>query len=175
MTRLKRLFPMLAVVFGSLGVVICIATALACWFLAFRLNRANEYVFAAVDKVLAAAHDRTKEVQRRVQQSKITAEEIGQRVRDRAVSATSGHLASRFEVEEKAEQLVLGLRQADQWLEVSEASIAGLQQALELGSSLGAPVDAALVAPLLEKIGLLRSELRQSVEMIDGIRAFARL
>ena len=65
---------------------------------------------------------------------------------------------------------LLGLRQADLWLEMSGASIQGVQQALEIGSSLGAPVDAALVDPLLERLGALRRQLKQSTETIDGIR-----
>lgn len=65
---------------------------------------------------------------------------------------------------------MLGLRQADQWLEVSEASILSIQQILELGSTLGVPVDIELLDPLLELLGSLQSQLKQSTETVDGIR-----
>ena len=39
-----------------------------------------------------------------------------------------------------------------------------------MGSSLGAPVDVALVDPLIEKLGTLRQQLKQSIETVDGVR-----
>jgi hypothetical protein len=108
--------------------------------------------------------------QLRVQESKISTKDIGQSVRNWTRKEASERLASRLEVEEKAEQLAFGLRQADLWLEMSGTSIQGVQQALEIASSLGAPVDAASVDPLLEKLGALRSRLEQSTETVDGIR-----
>ena len=167
--KYKRLFPLLALLLGFLGVVACVVVTVVSLSVTSRLSRTNEYMFDAIDKTLVAVRDRALEAERRVQESKITAEDIEQSLRIRTLKKTSERIMSRLDMEKKAEQLVLGLRQADQCLEVSGASIQGLQQALDLGSSLGAPVDAALVAPWLERIDALQSQLKQSTEMIDGI------
>jgi DNA-binding transcriptional MerR regulator len=155
---------------GFLGVITCVAGIAAVWSVGSRLSRANEKVFDAVDKSLAAVRDRVLKTQRRVQELKITSEDIREGLKDWTRKAASERLASRLEVGVKAEQLVLGLQQADLWLEMSGASIQGVQQALEMGSSMGAPIDPALVDPLLEKLAGLRSQLKQATETVDGIR-----
>jgi hypothetical protein len=170
MKRFSQLFPLLALWLGLVGVVACAAATVVVWSTGSRLSQANENVFDSIDKSLAAVRDRVLRAQRRVQESKITTEDIGQSLRNWTRKEASERLASRLEVEEKADQLALGLRQADLWLEMSGASIQSVQQALEIASALGAPVDAKLVDPLLEKLGALRSQLEQSTETVDGIR-----
>jgi hypothetical protein len=53
---------------------------------------------------------------------------------------------------------------------MSGASMQRVQQALVMGSSLGAPVDAELVDSLLEQLGEVRGRLQQTTETVDGIR-----
>lgn len=170
MVKSKRYLPCLALFCGFLGVVVCLAGMVGVWSIGSRLNRTNEKVFDGIDKTLVVVRERVTDAQHQVQDSRITIDDIGQSLKNWTQKETRERLTSRIEVEEKAEQLVLGLRQADQWLEVSGESIYRVQQALELGSSLGAPMDAALVDPLLEAIGARRSQLETSTEMIDGIR-----
>jgi len=173
MAPTKRYLPYLTFLLGFLGIVFCVAGFAGVWSLGACLTRASEKVFGQIDESVAAVQERIIEVQKRVQESKITTEDIGQSMKTWTQKVTRERLTSRLEVEEKANQLVQGLRQADQWLEVSGKSIQGIQQALELVNSLGAPVDAALVDPLLEKLGSLRSLLNQSTETADGIRMHA--
>ena len=125
------------------------------------------------DKSLAAVKDRILGVQRRVQELKITTDDVVQGLRNWTQKATSERLVRRLAVAEKAEQLAKGLQQADQWLEMSQVAIQGVQQALELGSSMGAPVDDALAEPLLERLASLRSQLQKASEMVAGIRSRA--
>ena len=93
-----------------------------------------------------------------------------QGVRQWARAEAGQRLASRLEVERKAGRLAAGLRQADHWLEVSEASVESVQRALALGNSLSAPVDASLADPFREKLASLRSRLRQATETVDAVR-----
>ena len=165
-----KLFPWLAVLFGVLGIVACVAAIIIVCSMGSRLAQTNENVFDGIDKTLVAMRSRALRAQRRVQESKITTEDIGQSVKNWTGKEASERLASRLEVEAKAERLVIGLQQADLWLETSEESIRGVQQALDVGRSLGAPVDADLVEPLLEQLGALRRQLKQSTEKVDGIR-----
>jgi hypothetical protein len=170
MTRKLKLLPWLATVFGLLGVVACVAAILVIWSAGSRLTQVNENVFEGIDKTLAAVRGRVLRAQSRVQESKISTEDIEQSVRSWAAKESSERLASRLEIDAKAERLVMGLQQADLWLETSEESMRGVQQAFEMVSSLGAPVDAKLVDRLLAQLESLRRRLKQSSETVDGIR-----
>ncbi len=169
----KRLLALLTLSLGLLGVVACAAGIALAWSVGSRLNRANENAFDRVNKSLAAVKDRILGVQRRVQELKITTDDVVQGLRNWTQKATSERLVRRLAVAEKAEQLAKGLQQADQWLEMSQVAIQGVQQALELGSSIGAPVDDALAEPLLERLASLRSQLQKASEMVAGIRSRA--
>jgi hypothetical protein len=168
--RFNRLIPLFALLLGVLGVVVCAAAIVVVWSTVSRLSRTNERVFDRIDVSLAAVRDRILGAQKRVQESKITTEDIGNSVRNWTQEKTSERIASRLEVEKKAAQLATDLRQADLWLETSEASILGVQQVFETASSLGAPVDEGVADTLLEKLGLLRGRLKQSTETADAIR-----
>jgi len=148
-----------------------VAAAVGVWFVGARLNQATDRVFDAVDKSLVASRDRVIGAQKRVQESKITADDVGNAVQNWIRAEAPERLASRLKVEEKTERLATGLRQADQWLEVSGESLQGVQKILEIARSLGAPADVAVVDPLMEKLAVVRRQLQQSTETVDAIRA----
>ena len=79
---------------------------------------------------------------------------------------------SRLEIESRAEKLAGHLQTADSWLETSAESIRSVQQVLELGNSIGAPLDPASLEEVLENITSLRSTLQQTERTVDGIREF---
>ena len=167
---LKPLLSLLALSLGFLGVVVCGAGIAAVWSAGSRLSRANENVFDGIDESLVVVRNRVLGARRRVQESKITTEDVEQSLRNWTRRETSKRLESRLTVGKNAEQLALAFQQADQWLELSGVSIQSVQRALELGSSIGAPVDATLVDPMLEKLASLRGQLKRATETADGIR-----
>ena len=167
--RFKRLLSLLALLLGFLGVVACGAGIVVVWSAASRLSRANERLFDQMDESLGSAGDRVLDAQRRVQESKITTEDIQQSLKDWTRKKTGEQLESRLAMGDKTERLSQGLHQADLWLERSGSSFQNVQQALEMGNSLGAPVDPELVSPLIEKLSKLRSQLGQATETVDGI------
>ena len=169
MSPSRRLFPWLAVVLGALGVVACAAATVLVCYAGVRLNRICDNLFEGIDQALAAVQNRVLSAQTRVEESKITTDDIEESVKNWTRKEASERLASRLELEQKSDQLAGGLRQADLGLELSETSLQGVQRALELLSMRGAPVDVALVDPLLEKLGTLRRQLNQATETVDAI------
>lgn len=169
MSRFRRLSSLLAILLGLVGIVACAAVAVVVWYTASRLNKANANLFDAVDTSLMAVRDRALGAQKRVQESKITTEDIGQSLRNWTREETSQRIATRLKVAEKAERLAVGLRQADQRMETSEVSIQGVEQAFEIANSLGAAVDMESVDPLLAKLSDLRNKLKQSIETVEAI------
>ena len=98
-------------------------------------------------------------------------QDVRQGVETWARKEATERLASRLEVENKTERLAVGLRQADVWLEISGASLQGVQQALEAASSLGARRGCLRSStPCSRRLGAVRSQLKQSIETVDAIR-----
>ena len=155
---------------GLLGVVACLAAAVVVWFAGSRLGQANEKVFDAIDKSLAVTRDRVLGAQKHVQESKITTDDVRQGLESWVRKEAAEQLVSRLAVEKRAEQLASGLRRADSWLELSGASLQGVQQLLETASSLGVSTDATNVDALLERLESVRSQLEQSSESVGAIR-----
>jgi len=168
----KRVVWLLALAFGFLGVSACMVAVYAAWLLGSRLERTNDKVFAMIDKGLASAQDRVRSVQERVKESKITSTEIGQSLRDWGTRRAKESLVSRLEIEGRVEKLAGHLQTADSWLEVSAESIRSVQQVLEMGNSIGAPLDPASLEEVLENIKSLRRTLQQTERAVDEIRAF---
>ena len=173
MMQLKPLLSVLVLALGVLGFVICGAGIAAAWSVGNRLARTNEKVFDGIDQSLAAVRERILGAQQHIGESKITTVDIEESLRNWARLETNERLELRLEVEEKSERLVQVLRQASQWLELSDASFQGIQQALEVASSLGAQVDTTSFDTLLENLTRLRSQVEHATESVDGIRARA--
>jgi hypothetical protein len=166
----RRLLSSFTLLLGSLGVLLCVAAAVGVWFAGARLNQATDKVFDGVDRSLVASRDRVLGAQKRVQESKITADDVGHAVENWMRAEATERLTTRLKIEEKTGRLAWGLQQADQGLEVSEESLQAAQKILEIAQSLGASTDDAVVDPLLEKLGAVRSKVQQSTETVDALR-----
>jgi hypothetical protein len=173
MNPFTRLWHAFIVMIGVIGIAICVAAAVVLWRTGARLNHVNQKVFDGIDTVLVASRDRVLAVQTRVQESKITTQDVREGVETWARKKAAERLVSRPEVERvenAAERLAAGLRQADLLLEMSGASLQGTQQALQVANSLGASADVTLVDPLLEKLGALRQQLKEPIDTVDAFR-----
>jgi len=109
---------------GTVGALLCLAGSLAVWYVASRIDRAQERVFKRVDQSLEGIDRRLVETQNLAAQSKITVEEIRQRTQDWTKKETSERLATKFGVEAKVQQLASGLHQAELILERSQVLFA---------------------------------------------------
>ena len=137
-----------------------------------RLDRTNKKVFVAIDKGLASAQDRVREVQERVRESKIGTSEIVAKLRDWRASKAEERLASAVAIKSRVEKTVARLQTADQLLQKSTESIGGIQQVLEWVALIGVPTDAISPEKVLEKLTSTQSKLREIESSINGIGEF---
>jgi hypothetical protein len=163
---------LLALAFGVIGVVACMAGVYAVWSLESRLDRTNDKVFATLDSGFASAQDLVRRVQARVAEAKITTTEIGRKLRDRSRTEAKERLVAQLEIESRVEKLAGHLQTAESWLETSTESIRSVQRVLELGNSIGVPMDPTSLEEVLANITSLRSTLKEAERAVDGIRAF---
>jgi hypothetical protein len=172
MIFLKRVLSFLVLLLGSIGFIGCLLGIYIVWQLGTRLERANDRVFTRIDHAMELTHDRVLRVQLRVQASMITIDELGQTLRDWLQKKKDERIRTRLEIEIRVEKVSQVLQQATSWLESSAESIRGAQQLLELGNSLGAPIDKALFEEILERLTLLGGNMEQVLETTKGIQEF---
>jgi chromosome segregation ATPase len=169
---LKRVVALLALAAGFLGFVACITGTYPISLLKTRLDRTNERVFATIDKGLASAQDRVREVQGRVRESKIRTSEIAPKLRDWRASKAKERLASAVEVKSRVETIIGRLQTADQLLQKSMDSIGGIRQAFQWLVLIGVPADSISPEKVLEELTSTQDKLRDIEKSINGVGEF---
>lgn len=169
----KRVVGLLALAFGLIGVIACVAGIYGVCILGSRLQHANDVAFAVVDKGLASAEERVRELQNRVEESRLTTTEVKHRLKDWGIREAKERVTARLEIKSRSEKLAEHLHTADLFLETSVASIHLLQQLLDVGKSFGATADAAALGSVLENVEQARGRLHQARQTVDQIHAFA--
>jgi hypothetical protein len=149
---------------SALGVVLCVAGSLGVWYVESRINRAREQVFERVDQAFANTNSRLIKTQELAAKSKIIVADVQQRLQDWTKQEAGDHLATRFDIESRVEQLTAGLRQAEVMLELSHETVGHVRQALEVGDELGFNLNADSVDPLLERLAEIKEDLGGAID-----------
>jgi chromosome segregation ATPase len=168
----RRVVGLLALAFGLVGVAACGAGAYGVWRVQSRLNRANDKVFDAVDRGLAAVQDRIPVAQERVRQSKITADEVGEALRGWATKKAQDRAVAKLEIDNRAEKLAGQLQAVDLRLDASTMAVRDVRQLLELGQGLGADVDPTSTDEVLALLASLQAPLHEAEQTVAEVRRF---
>jgi hypothetical protein len=170
---IKRSMALTALAAGFLGVVACMVAVYPVWLVGSRLARTNERVFVKVDKGLVSAQRGVRRVQKRLRESKVSTKEIAQNLRNWSKNQAKERLVSAVEIERRAEKLAGHLQTAHEWLETATESIRGIQNVLELGAGVGAPVDAISLEKVLEALTSLQDRLQETERSVNAVRELA--
>ena len=154
---------------GTVGALLCVAGSLGVWYVASRIDRAQERVFKRVDQSLEGVDRRLVETQNLAAQSKITVEEIRQRMQDWTKKEASERLATKFGVEAKVQQLASGLHQAELILERSQDAVEHVRQVLDASEELGISLNADSIGPLLERIDDIKEDLKDAIDTAQSL------
>ncbi|MBX9583715.1 MAG: hypothetical protein K2X87_25715 [Gemmataceae bacterium] len=169
----RRPVGLLALVFGAVGAAGCAAGGYGVWRVWSRLDRANEALFAAVDRGLGAVEDRLPAVRQWVRESKLTAEVLAEAVRGWVGRKAQDRLVAELEVEARAERRAGRLAAADLRLVASADAVLDIRRLLEIGQGLGARVDPAVTDDVLERLAVLRAGVQQAGEAVEQVGRFA--
>lgn len=170
---IRRVIGLVALVFGLVGVVACSAGAYGAWWTQSRLNRANDKVFAAVDRGFLAVQERIPIAKQRVQQAKLTTDEITEALRGWATKKAQERVVAKLEIANRAERLSGHLQAVDLRLDASTMAVRDVRRLLEVGQDLGASVDPAATDDVLALLALLKSTLNETERTVAEVRAFA--
>jgi len=125
-----------------------------------------------IDKRLASAQDRIREVQQRVRESKIRTSQIAPKLRDWRASKATERIASAVEIKSRIEKIVGRLQTADQLLQKSMDSIDVIRHALDWLVLIGVPADSISPEKVLEKLTSTQGKLREIERSINDVGDF---
>ena len=175
MAIMKRLLRLLALCFGLIGSLACIALIIAAWYVNARLCRATDRLFEKLDGTVGVVQTRVVRVRERLQASKITTSELADSLKTWTKKEAIDRVAVRLDAGKKTERLASILQQTDDWLEFSESACGLVQQAMSIAAPADAPTDALAddtgLAGLIEEIANLRTKLADATETVGRIRA----
>jgi chromosome segregation ATPase len=175
-TFFRRVIGLFALVLGLVGVIVCGAGAYGVWQVQSRLNRANDKVFDGVDRGLESVQERIPAVRQRVQQAKITTDEVHAALRvwttKQVQNQVRERIVAKLEIDTRAEQLAGHLHAVDLRLDASTMAVRDVRRLLELSQSLGADVDPASTDDVLELLTQLRGSLKEAEQTVDEVRRF---
>src|SRR5262245_50207566 len=112
---MKRLFALVAVSAGILGVAACLAAVYPAWMMWARIAQVHERAFIALDQTLADGRDRVLALARRADDAGIAMKDLRAALRDDVAEETRAE--SRAGLDRRVESLGLRLQGLDSWLD----------------------------------------------------------
>jgi len=169
----RKTLAVLALVFGGIGLVACLAGGYFVWRTGAQLEQSNERVAELLDTGISTVQTRLTGVQERVAESRITVHEVANKVAEQTKQQAGERLIAKLDLERHSETLSQKLDVADRWLETSSESIRHIQKLLALGQSLGASFDPTALDELLNRLTVSRASLAQAIERVRDVRTIA--
>lgn len=154
---------------GATGLLLCVAAVAGVWYCEWRMDRARQKAFERVDQLLDRSADRLLQVQSLATDSKVSLEDVQQRLKDWTKAEASERIASRLAIEARVDRLAAGLREGGMLLDACRDAVQHIRQTLELGAELGLAIDASVVDPLLERLVVLTGELDDAVAATETL------
>jgi hypothetical protein len=170
MSPRRSLLRIAGIVFGCIGIAVCVAAMIILWVASTRLGRATDAVFSKIDHALAAVRQRVVQTETRIAAATSSAEELGDTLREWTKQEPAQRLAFQLSITERSERLAAVLRQADDSLEIAASSIGLVQDMLSIAGSTGAPTDKTLVDRLMDEIVSLRTRLGEANDYVAQIQ-----
>jgi hypothetical protein len=162
----KRVFRLLALCLGLIGSLACIAAMIGAWYVEARLCRATDRLFEKLGGTVGAVQTRVVRVRERLQDSKVTAEDLAESLKQWTKQEALDRVAMRLDAGKKTEKLTSILQQTDDWLEFSESACGLVEQAM----SIAVPADANRLEGFVEELAGLREWLADATETVGRIR-----
>lgn len=154
-------------ILGAAGVLLCLAAVVTVWVARSPVERARQQAFVKVDESFARIDARLVRVGRLAEQSRVTLDDLRQRVAEAAPAAAVEQAAERLQLQSRADQLAAVLRQGQTLLDSSDDVVQYIEQTLQVAGNLGAAVDPQAVAPLREQLGELAEELGDAAAKLE--------
>lgn len=168
MAFFKRLFGLLVLVLGLVGLIGCIAVLGLASANRARLQHKTTQVFAELDQFLLLVDGRLVQTQKRVNTAKLTTKTIEKTLQGWTTRESRRLLSHRLEVVEKTQYLASALEQADEWLAFSESVVELAKRGLSLGQD--RQEIAKSIDRLVADLAVLRGQIEEAQKLVADLR-----
>ncbi len=166
----QRICWLLGLLVGLLGAVGCVALIVYVWMADYQLSQSVTEIADKLDNSLDVLSERVQSAEQRVDESRVTSEEIKDSLERWVRQTPQRQLAERLQLDEKAAQLSAILIQATSWLDASETTVELVGQLAALANQAGASFDTDSVDRLLAELGSLRMRMDDVSGMVTDLR-----
>lgn len=170
----NQLASILALVFGCLGVLVCVAAIVGIWMVHGRISNATTRVFAAVDDAVGFVDERVEMTRLRIVDLKITVDELEEGLTNRLKTESIELFVQQYKVEERAGQVSDGLEQAQHWIAVAESSNELLRSILQTAAESGFDVSTGASDRLEKELQTVKKHVGIASESVERIRSWSR-
>ncbi len=132
MTWTKRIFGLLALMLGAVGLVVCLAGIVGVWTVRNRVDLTLEKTFGRVDDVLGKLHDRAQEATDRIQSTQDSVRDLNARVQQRVAELRDVPLGEAADIDQIERQLYARIQQAKTLIEFMQSTVELVAQLLEM-------------------------------------------
>lgn len=156
---------------GGVGTLLCLATIGGVWWLDWRVNVVRQKLAAAVDGSLEQVQQRLTSARELVDEAKLTAGEIEQRLGRWTRDEVTDRVVERLELGKQLDRLEHCLKQAEYRLEFAKAPTGFAEWAVEWGQSATLPVDTNAIDEFADQLTKLEMRLHSLTEGVTALKA----
>ena len=165
-----RILPWFGRVLGILGILGCAGLTVGVWVGQARLSRTTGAILEKTHETLGLVQGRIGRTRERVENARITSEEVGETLKRWTKREAARRVAERFELEEKAVRVGEVLDQADGWMETSAASVELVSEIITALNDAGASISMDTLDAINEEIAEIRAQLEKAEAMVAELR-----
>ncbi len=152
----KRIFGLLALMLGIVGLVVCLAGIVGVWTVRNRVDLTLEKTFGRVDDVLERLHARAQEATDRIQSTQDSVRDLNARIQQRVAELRDVPLEEAADIDQIERQLYARIQQAKTLFEFMQSTVELVAQLLEMTEATS---------------GFLQDDSRTTQELVASLRA----
>jgi chromosome segregation ATPase len=131
----KRLFGVLAILLGAVGLFMCLAGIAGVWTVRNRVDETLEKTFGRVDEVFVKLHNRTQEATGHIQSTQDSVRQLNDRVQRRVAELRDVPQEEAADIDQIERQLYARIQQAKTLIEFMQSTVDLVAQLLEMTES----------------------------------------
>ncbi len=135
MNSTKRIFGVLAILLGVVGLVVCLAGMIGVWKVHHRIDQTLEKTFTRVDVVFGKLHERGQQATERIQGTQLAIRQLNDRVQQRVAKLRDIPKIDAADIDQIERQLYARIQQAKSLIEFMTSTIDLVSQLLEMTES----------------------------------------
>ena len=161
--------PVMSFVFGLLGTLVCMVSAIAVLVLGIKVSETTEQAFDVLSDALAASRSMIEGTSARIGEARLEAEDLERGLKEWSRGKATAALGNQLGLPEKSQKISAKLEIVDQWLDVAESSVTLVDKSIKVLAPLGVEADSGAASQIATEVATLRGQLQACSAMITKL------